>query len=55
MSAWLSALVSLAVLAALCGMVCLRRKPRPPMELPRFDFDKTKSYEREGRKFPFSY
>jgi len=35
----------------------LARKPRKQhdMELLDFDFDKSKCYEKDGRKFPFSY
>jgi len=41
------------------GLVACRlaRKPRKQhdMELLDFDFDKSKTYEKDGRKFPFSY
>lgn len=41
------------------GLVASRlaRKPRRQndMELLEFDFDKNKNYERDGRKYPFSY
>jgi len=41
------------------GLVACRlaRKPRKQndMELLEFDFDKSKCYEKDGRKFPFSY
>jgi len=35
----------------------LARKPRKQhdMELLDFDFDKSKNYEKDGRKYPFSY
>ena len=35
----------------------LARKPRREndMELLDFDFEKSKSYEKDGRKYPFSY
>lgn len=35
----------------------LARKPRKQhdMELLDFDFDKSKTYEKDGRKYPFSY
>jgi hypothetical protein len=35
----------------------LARKPRRQhdMELLDFDFDKSKTYEKDGRKYPFSY
>lgn len=53
--------LSLWVLGAvvLIGLVSARlaRRPRKQshMELLDFDFDKSKSYEKDGRKFPFSY
>ena len=53
--------LSLWVLGAvvLIGLVAARlaRRPRKQndMELLDFDFDKSKSYEKDGRKFPFSY
>jgi len=31
------------------------RRNRPKASLNRFNFDKQKKYEKEGRKFPFSY
>jgi len=41
------------------GLVACRlaRKPRRQhdMELLDFDFEKCKSYEKDGRKYPFSY
>jgi len=41
------------------GLVACRlaRQPRKQndMELLDFDFDKSKTYEKDGRKFPFSY
>jgi hypothetical protein len=41
------------------GLVACRlaRKPRKQhdMELLDFDFDKSKIYEKDGRKYPFSY
>ncbi len=41
------------------GLVACRlaRKPRKEhdMELLDFDFDKSKIYEKDGRKYPFSY
>jgi beta-lactamase regulating signal transducer with metallopeptidase domain len=41
------------------GLIACRlaRKPRRQhdMELIEFDFDKSKSYEKDGRKYPFSY
>ena len=41
------------------GLVACRlaRKPRRQndMELLEFDFDKSKTYEKDGRKYPFSY
>ena len=45
---------------ALVGLVLvlyLARKPkcRPKRELESFNFDKSKSYEKDGRKYPFSY
>lgn len=35
----------------------LARKPRRQdyRELIEFDFDKSKSYEKDGRKYPFTY
>lgn len=53
--------LSLWVLCAVLviGLVAARlaRRPRKQhdMELIEFDFDKSKSYEKDGRKFPFSY
>jgi hypothetical protein len=49
--------VAVAVALVVAGGVILgRRKRRPPrLELERFNFDKNKSYEKDGRKFPFSY
>ena len=41
------------------GLVACRlaRKPKKEhdLELLDFDFDKTKTYEKDGRKYPFSY
>jgi hypothetical protein len=53
--------LSLWVLGAVLvlGLVACRlaRRPRKQhdMELLDFDFDKSKSYEKDGRKYPFSY
>lgn len=41
------------------GVIACRLSRRPrrehDMELLDFDFDKNKSYEKDGRKFPFTY
>lgn len=41
------------------GLIACRlvRKPRREndLELLDFDFDKNKSYEKDGRKYPFTY
>ncbi|MBU1228751.1 MAG: hypothetical protein KKA55_12135 [Proteobacteria bacterium] len=53
--------LSLWVLSAVVvtGLVAckLARKPKKnhDLELLDFDFDKTKNYEKDGRKYPFSY
>ncbi|MCM0754934.1 hypothetical protein M7784_06695 [Desulfovibrio aminophilus] len=47
------ALLGLAVIAV--SLRARRRRNAPPRDLPNFNFDKNKSYEKEGRKFPFSY
>lgn len=53
LSLWVLGAVVLIGLAA----ARLARRPRKQndMELLDFDFDKSKSYEKDGRKFPFSY
>jgi len=53
LSLWVFGVVFVLGLAA-CR---LARKPRKQhdMELLDFDFDKSKNYEKDGRKYPFSY
>ncbi|WP_156904457.1 hypothetical protein [Desulfovibrio aminophilus] len=57
MSLWIHALIGGLALLGLAVIVALlaRRRIKPPSDLPNFDFDKNKNYEKEGRKFPFSY
>lgn len=57
MSFWLLCVAGLAVVALPVLLLTrrARRRGNPPQRLEHFDFDRNKSYEREGRKFPFSY
>lgn len=48
--------VGLAVTGLVLVLYLVRRpKRRPRQELESFNFDKSKSYEKDGRKYPFSY
>ncbi|ADU63715.1 MAG: hypothetical protein KUA35_16055 [Pseudodesulfovibrio sp.] len=56
MSIYIYIAAGLAVVG-LALVLYLARKPkcRPKQELESFNFDKSKSYEKDGRKYPFSY
>ncbi|MUM76462.1 hypothetical protein GKC30_02305 [Pseudodesulfovibrio sp. F-1] len=48
--------LALAVAGLILGLFLFRKKAaRPKRELESFNFDKSKSYEKDGRKYPFSY
>ncbi|WP_419785628.1 hypothetical protein [Pseudodesulfovibrio sp.] len=56
MSTYILAGIGLVAIAACAVLILTRRRPkRNRLPLDTFNFDKQKKYEKDGRKFPFSY